>query len=354
MRHVTEVEMNRAILHLAAPNKRGLLTLSERELPLRPGRVHDFIHGHIEKALQDPSARAASFQVADATGGRISGWCHQALSGTAEEFIQSSRRIAQSMHDHMTQNRNISDAMLAIVAYTGTESNTVSRSQYLALCKLDPGEGFTPVQREDEEGRPYVDLEVEEDILPTTGERLQKAAFVRSDYDQRYQLLVVDLQGRGPEREPRQWFLQRFLEAETAFDPRELTAGFYKGVRKARDLLASDLGPERTKEFDLAINGALAGETLNVDTFLDAQGLEDEQRQLVVEQIDAQIPDREFRVDPDTRTQLLRTIAFRGDNDLQLRAPPAAFRNMVETSPDEADPDVTVVTIRTRSWRRVD
>lgn len=245
------------------------------------------------------------------------------------------------------QDSRISDGAL-IVALCQATSDAGSVA-LLSLLKLDPAAGFR-TEEATLDGKRVVRLVVEDDILPSVRERLQKAAFVVPDgtgFD--YRLLVVDKQV-APEA---QWFISDYLGAEAILGPRERTDRLYDAFKKARNEVEPDLSATRLVALERALDGALAATHVNLDALIPTLPVPEDIRTRIDARVSQELPDREFALDPEFGRSLVRRVIYEGDNSLRLSVPEEFFDQMVDVDDVEGeDPPLRLVTIKTRTWRK--
>lgn len=340
MRDLADITISKAILHRVAPNKRQEKYLSQGVLTLTEP-VQDFLLGHIKRGLG--SGRAATFEKPEPTGNHVAGWCAQAAVGRRRTFIERSQSIAEAMYTEMARNKNISDAVLAVIAFQAAPPDG-AQGKYLALLKLDPGDGFKPTKQRDG----TLGITVTEDVLPSTREGLQKCAFVNPDYAREHQLAVLDVQTAG--QDPSRWFLDGFLDAAMG-DEIQLTRDLNTALYEARGRLEQRLDTEEMARFDAAVDGLWAGSTADAERLVREVELDEADADIVLDAVDAHVADRTFTIDRKTADKNLAGTRFKADNNIEVKAPANAFRNRTITVvPDEHDQDIHVVTIRTRRW----
>jgi len=343
VRDLEEISIKRAILHLVAPNKRKDLHLSPHVFEASDESVQAFLVGHIQRGLR--SGRRATFKKTEPNGNHVAGWCAQAAKGHEDTFIDRSHRLATEMNRVMSKNKVIPDAVLAIIAFRATLPKG-EPAGYLALLKLDPGQGFVPQEQDDG----TISIRVTKDVLPSTREGLQKCAFVTPDFTQERQLVVLDVQAGTAD--PRTWFLDTFLEAELG-DEAELTRKFSAALYEARGKLEPNLDQEQKDRFEARRKGLFAGETADADEFVKELQLPRPLAKVVLGIVDERVGDRKITLDRPTAQRYIRRVRYKADNGVEVKGPPDAFGTTVKVAPDKNNPQYRIVTVRTRAWELV-
>jgi nucleoid-associated protein YejK len=353
MRYSTSIELDQIIVHILNPRDEPGLVLSERALPLDSNqRLAKYFTSHIQGALQDPVARAAQF--AHFEDGVACCVCKGLLDGSVE-LVDGSQRLARQLYEIIERDQRISPCDLAICFYRAGNRPEVPR--YLALLKLDPTEAFRHKTEQDEEGRRYVSYEIETDMLPTAGERLQKCAFVqpvvpRPEYD----MMLVDRQISPTDGQMvARFFVSDFLGAALALDPFQRTGRLYKGLVSAHNQLRRELTPAEDESLRQAIDNVVTLEHVNVDELLRELPLASEHKHQVDQVLSRQLPDREFEIDPNYAGRLTRKLRFRGDGGLRIDVSAEAYDQVISVQrvDEPGTPPYYRVVIRTEKWEQV-
>ena len=170
----------------------------------------------------------------------------------------------------MKEDARISAGDLAVCTFEGKLDGTEQR--FLAIMKIDPTTALRPTRAE-VDGQLLITFEVEQQMLPTQGEKLQKAAFIRTlkppaDYD----MLLIDRQVKPPEGpQIAQFFSQRFLGAVEAMSSEEATRALLPTLQVLKDVLKQEvakkkLEPEEAAGFDRAVDGLKSSKSVDLDT----------------------------------------------------------------------------------------
>ena len=354
MRYATDIQLEQLIVHILDPWRTDGLLLSERTLPLDSDRhLVDYFTAHIQNSLQDPAARAARFAAVDDV--EASGACKAMLEGGLE-LVQGSRWLAERLYTILANDRRVAPGDLAVGFYRAGNRPHVPR--YLALLKIDPSAVFRHTAERDAQGRLYVGFRIETDVLPTARERLQKCAFVqpldpRPDYD----LMLLDRQLRPPGPLPvARFFIEQFLGAQLALDPRQRTDRLYRGLVSAHNRLRAELRPQEDEALRQAIEGAVTSATINLDAWLAALPLPEACKAQIEQVVAQELPDREFEIDTTYAQGLTRKRRFRGDYGLRVDVSAERYDQVIRSvewveTPD-APPHYRIV-IHTEKWEEV-
>jgi hypothetical protein len=344
MRTYTNVTVDRAIVHLVAPST-GSVTASQAELTLGED-VGEFLLGHIERGLTDGRAVAAAYARSGIPRMK------ELSDGVLEDgsnLVANSAELAVRLRDASTtakgaKDERITDGTLIVArCMAADDGNDVT---FLALLKLDPGAGWSPkvTTRGD---RTVVDLVAQKNILPTPGERVQKAAFIRSG-EVEYPLLVLDRQRRGDEVSD--FFLSRFLEASEVLDAPKRTSQLYQRLSEARFEAQAEVDGEGYARIDQFVDGVMQGDSIDVDRIVADVPGPPKVKELFAEQLRT-FSDRSFEADADTAAKLVQRKQFDGDNGLRVVVDAAFFPSMFTVQHPTADDPDFVIEIRTRTWK---
>ena len=343
MRELQQLKIRRAIVHLVLPRQERLV-LSTSELAKQPP-VTGYLERHIQRGLEDTQARAANFVVVGEE--RVAGVCDRLL-GERPRFVDLSQRLARRLYDVTIGDDRISDGTLAVLLCEGASPEGVIE-RFVALLKLDPADAFRAVEKKDDRGRIVVDLEVEQDVLPRN-ERVQKAAFVRAEESSvEYRILLVDRQTEEPAA---RFFTTDFLGAEFVLDAEERTRRLHRSLQRAKNAVAPELSANDLAALDQVISGAQVASHVNVDDLVASLPVPSTVRERVDAIVSRDLPDREFDLDPEVASRLVRRRTFRADNGLRLSVPAGFFEQMVKvTDVPNSDPPKRRITIETQTWR---
>jgi hypothetical protein len=355
MRYATEIQVQQLAVHILDPHGPRKLILSETVCPLEGNeRLHDYFASHIENSLGDPATKAAQFEaIADETA---AGVCKGILDGS-QDLVEGSGQVATWLYEIMSKNNAISAGDLAACLFRA--GNYPKTPRFLALLKLDPAEVLRHAVAHDEQGRRFVQFLVQDDVLPTTRERLQKCAFVQpldprpEDFD----LMLLDRQVRRPEeRAVAKYFSEDFLACQMALDARQRTHRFYRGAISAYNTLLPRLTQQQDDALRQSIDTAVGSKQLDVDAWVSGLPLPKKQRGEIDQIVSQRLPDRVFELDQGHAKKLLQQRRFRGDFDLRVSVRADRYDRVVkkaEWRQDKGEPGYYEIVLHTSSWREV-
>ena len=353
MRDATNIQLEQLIVHILDPNNLDGIIQSECTIPLEGNqRLVDYFVGHIQNSLKNPSVKAARFDAMDSK--IVSGICKDLLQNPLD-LVEGSRKLAQQLYDIIAKDKRINACDLAVCFYLAEKNNLVSR--YLALLNIEPSEVFRHKKAQDPKGKLYVNYEIEAEVMPTTGEKLQKCAFIqqldpRSDYD----MMLLDRQKHG--KDVANFFIKEFMGATPAFDMQQRTDSLYRGLISAHNQIRPELQSHENEFLDQAIQVAIKSKRINLDTWIEALPLSDEHKNKVDQVILQNLPDREFEIDKTYAQRLIRKRRFHGDHGLKvvIEASENIYKQViksVEPINEPGAPPYYCITIHTKKWEEI-
>jgi hypothetical protein len=200
----------------------------ELNLPANP-RVHEYFNAQVQNAIVDNASGAAIFAVSGSQDAKAA--AARILANQAN-FITASQDLATLLHRAMRSHPRITPGSLAVCVYTS--GNDPARS--LALIKLDPASALVQAIVT-AKGKRLVSFDIQENVMPTARERLQKAALIVPPGKQRYELLLLDRQ--TPEVAAA-WWAETFLNTAPVFDGKSGATGLKDGVVSAHRKLLKE------------------------------------------------------------------------------------------------------------------
>lgn len=337
MRTYTNVTVEGGAVHVVSP-RAGHLGLTEAALDLGNG-VREFLTTHVQRGLADPRASAARFVVPGPE--RASGTC-EAILADGSGLVPRSADLARMLYDVSEADERVADGTVAVLRCSATEA------RFLALLKLDPSDAYRTVERSDG-GRARVELVLEEGILPSVRERVQKAAFVRGVGGGDYDMLLVDRQRPGDTVS--RFFVQDFLGAELVLDDRARTQALYRTLTTTVSRVAPELDAGELAQLQRYLDGQVVGAHVNVAELVDGLPASDAIRNVFRDRLDEELPDHEFDLDQETARRFMTTKRFKGDNGLRLSVRSELFDDMVDVEPPDED-GFWRITVTTRTWEQ--
>ncbi len=336
-----DIKIRKVILH-SLPRDKPSPTFSEAAIPGDSDpRIFDYFRRHIENSLQDEDAITAKFRDIEGKSARI---CQGLLSAEGD-LVSGSAILATSLHQFLKKRENIASGDLAVVLYSGREKG--KKQDCLALLKLDPSIGFRRVIETSPGRQAFITLKVEEDMLPTTRERLQKGAFIRRL--PKFELLVLDHQIRTGEGAVARFFMD-FLEADNAWKAEDAAKEL---IRTRRTVLKKlrHLGPEKHGILDERLRLGLRGRKPDVTELTEGIQLAPEDEKKLEDMLD-ELPPQALRVPVKVMQEELAKefVVYRGDLGLRVERP---VRFPAERFAEEFDQKTgfTTITIITENWQ---
>lgn len=354
MRYATNIQLEQIIIHSLGDGESNGLELSERSIPLDDKQhLVEYFNSHIEHSLHYSKATAARFKAIDKN--IASGICKAVINGSMN-FVQGSQLLAKILYDIKKDDKRIAPGDLAIAFFKAGNKPEVPR--YLAILKIDPSKVYRNKIKHDSEGKRYISLEIDGTAMPTTRERLQKCAFIQS-LDPRppeYDMIVLDQQTGTENLQMARFFVERFLDANMAFDDQKRTKLFYTTAIGACYDVQDKLQPLENELLRESVTHAVKLAHINVDSWISELPVSDEVKTQIDQKISTALPDREFNIDTTFAEKLTRKRIFQGDNDLRITVSTENFKDVI-SSVKPPDPEKGImyysVEIHTKKWNEV-
>ncbi len=215
---------------------------------------------------------------------------------------------------------------------------------------------------QDSAGKRIVSLDLRDDVMPTTREKLHKAALLKpKDVQESYDLLLLDRQV-APAAD---FFAQRFLGVELAMDAQKRTDLFYLGAQKAYNRLTAPptvggphLEPDQADALQQHVQVVLQGGTIDVPAWIDNLPMSDNAKTILHEEIGKILPtEKQITIDPTyAEKTLVKKVRFRGDFGLLFEVQAEHYDDVVKGRQEiiQADGEiVTRLTLEVRGWQWV-
>ncbi len=345
------IRIAEVILHILDSRQGGRgLVLSERSLPQQTDpRIFDYFRLHVENSLGDPQIQVARFRDPAAP---VASSCRDLLAGKTG-LMKFSQGLAQRLFAIVSANRSISRGDLAVCLY---EEEETGGGQHAALLKIDPVEAFRHKTLKDNQGRSYVSLELETELMPTTREELQKCVFIPppalrpagSD------LLLLDHQ-RTAERDVATFWIGDFLDADLVTDARRSTLDLAKALVAIENILRPQ---ELWSRAEPAIAAVLTGDRVQLTPqWIAGLSLPAEAAAQVTQELeDRQMLDRAFAIDRGALNKATQKARFQGDFGLKVEVREdhhkEVIRQVTLVKPKVGKPYYEIL-LRTFAWKRM-
>lgn len=256
MEYINDININEAVIHILDSNGEEPV-LNEYRLDLDED-TYKFIYRHIEKCLKDDELKYARF---NPERNIVKEVVQDYLNGIDSDLISLSKELAKQLFIIMKGNVNIPCADLIIA------SITTDQGPMIAILKMDYVKNFThEIQFVNE--KIGVGIIPQVAGLPGSGQRIQKAAFIKPiREDEQYNLMVLDKQKSSKEDEyGANYFINTFLGSTLIVNERDMTKTFVKAAENwIRKNVTEDAG--KAEEIRTAIKTKLKEEdTINIDS----------------------------------------------------------------------------------------
>lgn len=181
-----------AIVHILDSSV-GIPVLSDRQMDVGPD-FSDFLKAHIEKITESDDIKHCRFSETSDTKALLE-------NCTPDNFVETSKQLAEKLYDIMNENIDIPAADIAVVVFS------CQGCDYLALLKMNYKTSYTHATRE-LEGQNSNEIILQRALLPAQGQRLSEA-FVVNLSDGSIFLTEKKYEVNG---EKRFYFSEMFLE----------------------------------------------------------------------------------------------------------------------------------------------
>ena len=304
------LRIRRVIAHLIDPRRRNGYRLSERELPVTYDNDSiEFLERELHRIHVDSTASGATF--INGRRNTVSAAARR-LQKRPEDLVQQSIQIAEHLHGIVDADKRISGAVLVVCLYSVRVGEIADR--YLGVLKLDPSRVFRPAVRTDDKGASFVTLESLGNVLPATGDRLQKGASIALDARGNDELRIVDNQ-RSQTEEPAKFFTTEFLGARVLGTTEELLRQFVEAVVESANEIRERVSHLQAEKAIRAMENAMRSKRkLHWSEWIETARLSAASKSILNERLGNALSDDEVVIDNETTEELLhlRTFAGRG------------------------------------------
>lgn len=354
MRNLIAVSIDRMIVHIINVRSGNNTVLSDVPVDLSKNPItEEYFQNHIKNVSQDNAAGFAG--LADKYKPEMAP-VYQQIITQPSEFVSASQILGKRLHEIMLKDQRIAPGDLVVCVF---KASNYPDKPMLALLKLDPTQAILHYSGKDKKGRWIVTLKVVPDALPTLGERLQKAAFVKPTNSTKWKLLVLDRQvGKPDERPAAYFFLKRFLGAAWKLTPESRLKRLYGKIIDFAFTLKKSDDPLQRKEADTIIQSldtALCTQKeIDIDNYIENLKIREKTSKNLKEQLEKVLDKKIFKIDDDTAKRLTRKVKYRGEDGLMLNAPSNVYKALVtEEIIKENGVPKHRITIKTRYWQRL-
>lgn len=220
MDYISDININDAVLHILDSNGDEPI-LNEYNLDLNED-TYKFIFKHIEKCFKDEELKYAKF---NSERNIVKEIVQDYLNGVDNDLVGLSKELARQLFAIMKSNINIPSCDLIV------SSIITDQGPMIAILKMDYIKNFTH-QVDYVGGKIGIGIVPQSAGLPGSGQRIQKAAFIKPiREDDRYNLMVLDKQKKSSDDEyGTNYFLGCFLGSSVITNERDMTKTFLKAA----------------------------------------------------------------------------------------------------------------------------
>ena len=221
MEYINDINIQEAVIHILDSNGEEPI-LNEYTLNLNED-IYKFLHKHIEKCFKDEELKTALFNEGRNITREI---VQDYLNGLDDSIMGLSQELGRQLFAIMKGNVNIPPCDLVVL------SLLTDGGPMIGILKMDYIKNFTHAVE-------FVDNKIDIGIvpqsagLPGSGQRIQKAAFIKPIRDgQDYDLLVIDKQRKSKDDDEygANYFINSYLGCTIVPNNRDVTKSFVKAT----------------------------------------------------------------------------------------------------------------------------
>lgn len=347
-----EIDIHDLIVHKVNHKQHNEPQLADLKTPTND-EVETFLARHIRNNQLNKNTRTAQFEDVEDDGSSLQQMCDDLLNNPAH-FVDRSRDIASHLFNVVKDDKRISPSDLVLCTYTPEDSD----ERHLTILKMDPQDGFT-TQEVEENGQRKYELERVPEVLPRTD--LQKCAFVLPPSKRNgqrgggFDLKVLDQQinTRRGRKAAATFFTSGFLQCTVNFNLDDKNSIWYEAsydyADKAED--RGDMTSEEASRFKGRVNDYMHDDEIQVTEFAERIIDDEEKRERYYDDLaERGLEDKVFGVSEKVRDRVANRRTFVGDNGLKVEIDREHYDHMIDTEEDEETGEM-VITIRTGVWR---
>lgn len=277
MLRVQTLSLKKTIIHrLDNQNYPNGKELSDFELELND-ELKEVIQTHIKNGFEDSRIRYAKFREIDTNS-----VAHQIQNYQDSQFVNTSKKLANLLYQSMSS-KAISPADIIIGKILCNDE------EYIILLKLDYKKHYLS-EVIPKDGGKYISIKSMEKGWPELGTRLQKAAFIKINPGDDFDLIILDRQQRkkssGDEDTISKFFSDDFLYVDLLDDENTNTSSFIKGVRAFTEKSEYLEISQAKAIYENAINLVVNSSKINIREFAESHFPEEnEEHQAIVEEM---------------------------------------------------------------------
>lgn len=255
MQYINDVSINEAVIHVL-DNNSDEVVFDEIGLVLTD-ETYEYILRHVKKCLKDEELKYAVFNSERNT---IKELGEEYLSGKTG-LIPVSKELASQLFAIMKSKANVPSCDLLVVSIA-TEYGPM-----LSILKMDYVKNYTHSIDvvEDKVGINIIPQFVG---LPSSGQRIQKCAFLKPASDDKFDLMVIDKQPKKEDEDyGSNYFVGNYLNCTIISNERDLTKSFVKAAEKWTQTNLKDNADEAEKIRSSIKRKLKEDDTINVEQF---------------------------------------------------------------------------------------
>lgn len=224
MDYINDININEAVIHILDNNGQEPV-LNEYKLDLDED-TYKYIFKHIEKCFKDEELKYAVFK---GENNAVKELVNNFFNSENKDIIGLSKEIANRLFDAMKSNAIIPSCDLVVASIITDQGPMIS------ILKMDYVKNFTHEINfiEDKIG---IDIVPQAAGLPGSGQRIQKAAFIKPiNEEDSYDLMVLDKRQKAndeAEENAADFFIKLFLRCSIFENDRDMTKSFLKATEK--------------------------------------------------------------------------------------------------------------------------
>ena len=217
MEYINDINIKKAVIHILENDGTNPI-LNENLLELNED-TYKFLYKHIEKTLKDNKIKYARFKEKD---NELKDICYSILEDKIS-LLEGSKRIANQLYSIMRSNNTIPSCDL-IIAEILTDIGP-----FIGILKIDFIENYGHKTENS-----IISI-AQSQVLPKSGQKIQKAAFIRpKKFSREFDLLVLDKMKKvkGEEEYAINYFIHQFLGCNLVTNERDMTKNFIDYTEK--------------------------------------------------------------------------------------------------------------------------
>lgn len=221
MEYINDINIQEAVIHIVDSNGEEPI-LNEYNLELNED-TYKFLYKHIEKCFKDEELKYAVF---NPERNIVKEVVQDYLNGIDNDLIGLSQELARQLFIIMKTNINIPSSDLLVV------SLVTDKGPMIGILKMDYVKNFTH-QVDFREEKIGIKIVPQAAGLPGSGQRIQKAAFIKPIREnERYNLMVIDKQKKSKDEDEygANYFINNFLGCSVISNERDMTKTFLKAT----------------------------------------------------------------------------------------------------------------------------